>query len=212
VILLITGTGTNGSTAIADESSYARTITLNGGTAISTAQDYFNNGSVYFDKVSSQHIKATTEAGTELGTVDFTIEFFCYCAEDLIQGMLSIQSSAAGGILLGRGFDGTRLVFKFGGVDRVTSGAGTFAKNTWHFVSLQRTGSSFELWLNGSSVGTYSSATAVVDSSTYVGVEQSASDGLPNYGNYFKGYIEQLRITKNQLRSTTVPTAAFPIG
>ena len=89
VILFIPGNGPNNSTNITDLSSYSRTTTLHGNEKISTAQSYFGNGALYFDKTSEAWISADRFAAVDLGTLDFTIEFFCYCLEDLTQVMLS---------------------------------------------------------------------------------------------------------------------------
>ena len=63
--------------AYQDASSSSRTVTSNGGAAISTTQKKFGTHSLTFDG-SNDHFTIPAHADTALGTSDFTIEFWFY--------------------------------------------------------------------------------------------------------------------------------------
>jgi len=94
--------------------------------------------------------------------------------------------------------------------DRITS-ATAYSLSTWYHVALVRSGSTITMYVNGTSVGTYTYSTALTDKTAIVG---TATDNRQTTNAWkFNGYIDDLRITSNFARYTstfTPPTAAFP--
>ena len=103
-------------------------------------------------------------------------------------------------------------VFKFyvsvgTGSDIITS-ATTIVTGQWYHVAITRSGTTWTMWLNGVSQGTSTSTTRPY------GPNEMLSIGTQNYspaaGDWFNGYIDDLRITKGFARYTanfTPPTA-----
>lgn len=75
--------------------------------------------------------------------------------------------------------------------------------NAWHHVAFTRSGTTANIWLDGTSVLTYTSTTSFVNTHPiYIGAQQNTTD------TQFKGYISDLRIS-NVARVITVPTQPF---
>ena len=76
VVLLAHFDGTNGATTTTDSSSYARTITLNSGAALSTTSPKFGTASLLTDGADDYgSCAASTDFSFGTGT-DFTVEFW----------------------------------------------------------------------------------------------------------------------------------------
>ena len=81
----------------------------------------------------------------------------------------------------------------------VTSSA-AIPLNQWNHIALVRNGSTFTLYLNGSSVATYSSAAALYSATNPISIGATSAGG-----QLFGGYISNLRI----VNGTAVYTGAF---
>jgi hypothetical protein len=208
VVALISGNGSDGATFV-DQSSFARTLTLQNGVVLTTGNQKFGPGSVDF--APNKRYKIGASAPTNLGTNDFTVEFWSKENAGALMGLVGTNDNGGtNGFLLQRGFDSTRLVLRINSIDRITSGAGTFPNNVWNFIQLLKSGTTYSLYLNGSLVGTYAGSNTSNDIGFWVGVEVAGND--ISFGNHMTGQMEQLRITRGVLRPTTVPTAPWPIG
>jgi hypothetical protein len=76
--------------------------------------------------------------------------------------------------------------------------------DAWQFIMARRSGSTCELFINGTSQGTYGS-------SVTIGANQELRMNYASVSGAFgKGYIDDLRITKGVARANTIPTAAHP--
>jgi hypothetical protein len=81
---------------------------------------------------------------------------------------------------------------------------------TWYHIAVCKSGSSTKMFVNGTQAGS-----TYTDTNNYVaGVNRPRiGSGGDVAGNYFSGYIDDLRITKGYARYTasfTPPTSAFP--
>jgi hypothetical protein len=81
--------------------------------------------------------------------------------------------------------------------------------NTWTYVAVTRSGSTYKLFVNGTQVTTTGTITQAVNSN---GNPLKIGAGLyTTFYNYFTGSIEDLRITKGVARTITAsPAAPFP--
>lgn len=157
-----------------------------------------HGGSVYFDG-SGDYLTTSSNIHNSIGTGDFTAEAWVYLDEAIgsNRGIFGSGSSDVVDeftlLLLTNG----SLYFDYGATqDYVQTGA-VFKANTWHHVALTRSGTSFNIWLNGTSVA---SATL----SANIGGSSNFAVGWGR-GIVWKGYISDARV----VTGTAVYTAAF---
>lgn len=201
VILLLHCDGTDGSTTFTDSSSSAKTVTAENGAAVTTSQKKFGTGSAAFDGTNDRLV-VTASTDFSFGTAtDFSIEFWLYVPTS------GAASDGSGIALAGYSLYVTLIsgIMYFGnGVVNmiVASYAGKYG--AWCFVHARRSGSTFELFFDGVSQGTYGvSASVGFNQQLHVGYAQVS-------GAYGECFVDDLRITKGVARPNTVPTEAFP--
>lgn len=206
VAALLPMTGTAGSTTFTD--AKGNVWTAEDGAQISDGHSFFGSGVGYFDgdaRITTPHTTALS-----LATGDFTIEFLVRFTtagvnhvivnKGLSTGLFAYQVWVDSANQFGlRGFDvGGNLAYNILG--------GAMATGTDYFVSARRSGSTFSLHVNGTLIGTATSADALRSSDNdplCVGAYSTGTAG-------FVGYMGQLRITPGVVRPTTTPTEAWP--
>lgn len=209
VVLLLHGDGTNGSTTVSDSSLSAKTVTVYGGAAISTAQSKFGGSSLYLDG-AGDYIGVAPHADFAFGTGDFTVECWVrvttLAQEHTVVEMRPATTNGAYGTIA-IPTDGSILYAANSGV-RIQSAASAISTNTWYHVAVARSGTSTKMFLGGTQV-----------SSTWTDSLDYATTGLVAGRNAFSsaldmtGYIDDLRVTKGVARYTaafTPPVAALP--
>ena len=203
VTLLLKGDGANGATTFTDSSSFVRSISRNGTTTITTAQSKFGGSSINFPGSASN-----LDCGSGISfTGAFTIEFWLrYTDETTIGQVLLSSSSASPYFYLSKGTNGTnsRIEARVNATS-LTSAPYDLSVNTWYFVQFTRTaGGALSLYVGGALKDSSSNATSIPSGrQIYVGY-----DAL--IGNALVGQIDDLRITDGIVRSSAVPTEAFP--
>ena len=201
-----------------DRSSSAHAVTVNGypDTKPFGPRDYSPwtadavGGSVYFDG-SNDYLTAADDASLEISNSNFTIELWVYKTSSATGGIIQKRSTGwANGdwVLLA---DYTAGQFEFWNRDYNSGAAmlkgGTVALNTWHHVAVTRSGNTWTMWVDGTSIQSVTSSHTVADGSGPVTL------GRDNYGSgryYFNGYLADVRInvgTAIYSSSFTPPTA-----
>lgn len=217
--LILQFEGSNGATTTSDESPVGHTITFNGGAQISTAQSAVGSSSVLFNGVGD-YLSIADDTSLRLGG-DFTIEFSFYAlsSPNTFGTLLALQdpgfgSNGAAGQLFGH--------FATGGVTFYSDANGStpyditqslstgLSVETWYTVALARSGNTYYYYLDGTRLGTFTnSLTPETGHTTTLGARSDAGGGQD-----FKGYIDQVRITKGVARYTgasyVVPTDLYP--
>jgi hypothetical protein len=97
-----------------------------------------------------------------------------------------------------------------GGSAVVSSGSRSI--NQWIHFAIVRNGSTFTLYMNGTSVSTYTSATAFNDNSLGITIGRDNGTGSSAGRFFYNGYISNLRIVKGTAVYTsnfTVPTSSL---
>jgi len=210
VSLLLVGNGVNGTTTnIKDSSSNNLTTTVNGSVVISTAQSKFSTGSsVYFPGAGGDYLQTASNSVLVFGTGNFTLEAWVYTPSS--NTTYAITDSRISGVGFWFGTDGTNSplsVYLAGGL--LLSG-GSVSANSWHYVVVCRTGTTINLYIDGTRVATTTNSTDFTSTRTNIGRHWSST----SYN--WNGYIYDLRITKGVARysgsTMTVPTAPLPIG
>jgi hypothetical protein len=91
-----------------------------------------------------------------------------------------------------------------------TTAGGSWTIGEWHHVAAVRGGSQFNLYINGTSVISFTSAASLVNNSSGIAI-----GSLNGGGDWMGGYIDDFRVTVGSNRNFTgatipVPAAAFP--
>ena len=185
-----------------DQRSYSGsnlpTFLLDGGHDHSAYTNTAYGGSVYFDG-TGDYLTASSNVHNNIGTGDFTAEAWVYLDEAVgsnrgIFGSGSSDSADEFTLLL---LTNGTLYFDYGGSTAYVQSSASFTANTWHHVALTRSGSSFNIWLNGTSIA---SATVSAD----IGGTSNFKIGWGR-GIVWKGYIADARV----VTGTAVYTSAF---
>ena len=185
------------------------------GTAkVSTSVYKYGTGSIDLNSNSNDSYLITdTTRNIEFGTGDFTIEGWVYpfstTTSSYCDGNATIfdTDSSAGTGTDWWVFHQVAAGFTFGtnGTVVAQSGSGLTA-NQWSHFAITRSGSTIRIFTNGtlSNTATYSTTTGG-NRRLYIGKQ-------PGQNRFFKGYLDDLRITKGYARYTagfTAPTSAF---
>jgi len=215
VSLLLHGDGTNGSTTIVDSSSNVNNVTANNGAQISTTQSKFGGSSIEFLSTANTGLSVSPSNDFQFGTGDWTIEAWTY-QQSLNQysALFEIGNhSNNSSLFIGVGNDG---FLAFSGAFFGPQSSSPSTTNVWQHIAVTRSGDLLYFFRDGVIQGTggYTFNRNLTDIST-------VSVGYPygfvpsaNLSQYrYKGYIDDLRITKGVARYTsnfTPPTAPFP--
>ena len=198
--LLLHFNGSDGSTTFTDSSPNELTATANGSVQISTAQSVFGGASALFNG-SSDYLDGTVPDAD--WSVDFTVE--CWIRQSSIGGFQPVFG--AGDIASGAGginfyVDSTGLITMDNGLAGNISG-GQVVVNTWtHLALVQSAGTSYG-YQDGVLIGSGATNYPAQNGNIKVGA-------APNYGWYFNGYIDEVRVVKGfavYTSSFTPPTS-----
>jgi hypothetical protein len=215
-----------GSTFV-DYSGSPKTITALYGATQSTSVPRFGSKSLYLSGTtfgSAPYLSVPYSSAFDLSTGDWTVE--CWAYPTSLSGTLNmfainnasgqfaqasvIVNDNGSAYVLSQGANGEWL-------DTTLVSAGTFQSNTWHHVAYVRSGSTFRLYVNGTSVYSFTSSSALNNGSGISTIGTRVGVGSEGAGSStWQGYIDEFRVTKGVARysgsTITVPTAAFPIS
>ena len=222
VVYLVNATGdvsgaSSGTLYATDASSRGGSIIARNGLAtqphdgITKFQDFAieGNGTVFFADELNNGI-----TGGTLGSGEYTIECWCYPVENGNFELLSTRTDDiaidGGGIGLVRRNTGELMVIRGNGTE-VTSGT-TFNDLAWNHVAVTRDASNItRAYVNGVKGLEYTDTRNYSQQGLTILDAQAISGAT---GARWKGYVEDVRITKGVARYTentlTVPTEAFP--
>jgi hypothetical protein len=206
--------GANNSTTFTDSSSYAHAVTAADNAVISTTQSKFGGASGYFDG-DGDGVTVPDGAEFAFGSGNFTIEAWVWPinASTAVGGIYGQRQGGSGdgyGIVLYVLNGSTHLVVSESGTDWNInfSGEVPVVSGEWSHIALVRNGNNWTVYVNGVVSQTINSSIAVHDAN---GSPSAGNAGFA--GQYFYGYIDDLRVTKGVARYTapfTPPDAPFP--
>ena len=182
----------------------AKTITAYANSQISTAQSKFSGASALFD--GNDYVTASDGSSTTWQlSGDFTAEFWVYQTTATNATYIDTRNGASS-----LGINLVSISQKF---SLYTNGntqiqdAVTFALNTWHHVALVRSGSTWTLYKNGTSVGTYTNSSTLAGNTTLC--LGTAND--PFFGqNGSNIYLDEVRISNTARYTTTFTPSTTP--
>lgn len=212
--ILLSFDGDHGSTAIVDEAhgaSTAHTWAASGNARIDTSKSKFGQ-SGFFDG-TGDFLTTPDSADYTLGTSSFTIDCWIW-----------INSLAANVAVFGNGNDANnqhRLLIQTNGlinfsvisasvtIITMSSATGAVTTGQWYHLAVVRSGSSFTLFRDGTSIATATDADSIPN---FTGTFRVGSDG--NSANPFNGWIDEFRLSVGTARWTAAfvePTLAYSI-
>ena len=197
--LLATAVDTSTNNIITDGSTNNHTVTVNGNSATGTFSPYRNGGySTYFDGSGDYY---TIPNGLDLGTSDFTFEFWIWPDED----MTGVQKSFINTEYSGGGLGWSFTTATYAGYNGLTFGYGLYGsyttgkyvdnywppRNEWTHLVAQRRNSTIEIYVNGVSqtLTTFNQNTTFSDSTNF-----TSSMNLRTFFSGVKAYVSDLRL------------------
>ena len=214
--LLMHMDGANGSTTFTDSSDENNTFTVDQTPQISTAQSKFGGASGEF--LTTDSISAPAISAYNLSNNDFTIEFWLRktsASAGVVISIRNINNSADSDSAFQIRSEANGNIDAFvknasnSIIARVT--AGSITLNTWHHVAFVRNGSDFNLYIDGTSVGSDTSSDTVdsVENRLVIGRHQDATQG-----EFLQGYLDEVRILNGKAAWTsnfTPPAEAYTL-
>jgi len=227
VSLLLSMDGTDSS--FVDSSLSPKTVTTYFGATQSTTQSKFGGKSMYLNGTtfgSAPYISVPHSSAFDLSTGDWTVECWAYAtALNANNNLFSITNTGESyaQVTVVPQSDGSAYFLTQGAagdwLDTTLAAAGTFTTNTWRHVAAVRAGNVFRLYVNGTSVVSFTSSSALKNVSGISTIGARLGNGNATTGNSqagsgtWQGYIDDFRVTKGVARYTgstlTVPTGAF---
>lgn len=185
---------------------------IHGGVVVDSSNSKFGGSSAYFD--GTGYLSASTD-GTAFGVNDFTIECFVNPRERVapfptIFNNYSRWGSGAVGLFAGhQSADTTRYQVSLDGIFPALQSISQIVQNQWVHIAVERYNGQISLYING-----VMEATRAMNSSLNgSGIAWVGNAGDEPARGYFKGNIDEFRITKGSAvykGNFTVPTEAFP--
>jgi hypothetical protein len=198
--LLINGTNAG----IIDKSQSVKTLTLVGDTKSSTTQTKYLTSSMAFDGTGDR-IEVANSTELQMGTGDFTFEWWWYPTAAAIMRPICINGTGAGSwsiiMYANQTFD---LAFA---TSPVFSSAVSYSINTWEHIAIVRENGTVTCYVDGISQQSATNTTNL-NATTVLGIGYDTAASSQAY----QGYMSDVRITKGLARYTssfTPPTAAL---
>ena len=167
-------------------------------------------GAGKFVSGNSQYLSIASSSDWNLGTENFTIDFWVRFNTVSTQDLVSLSNSGASAsewVLQWTTYPRLALYIASGG--SIYSSTWTPTANTWYHIALVRSGSTFYWFVNGSQLSTSSSSETIPNTSTPLTIGADVS----KYGaeNYLNGWLSELRVsnTARWTSSFTPPTVPY---
>lgn len=171
-----------------------KTVTTVGGAQFSGLSKY-GSGSFYFDG-TGDYLTVPDTVDFDFGTSDFTIETWIN-SSTIAAGYGGIFAISLSGNSFGVYRKADKIVVYYTSADRITSSV-SIASGSWYHVAAVLKSGTITLFINGVSSGQVACSLTLNASDTpKIGTNSGAT------GDYFNGYIDDLRITKGVARYTS---------
>lgn len=204
VTLFLAGEGpVNGqNNTFTDSSTNSATITETGSVVQGVFSPYGDNWANYFDG-SGDYLGSSSSSDFAFGTGDFTAEFWFHATSTpSASNILDMRDGSAGFVI---NFASGVVGFYSEPSSGFLKQSSTLNAHEWYHVAAVRNGTDFDLYINGTAVG--SSAT---NSSNFTANTVTLGARYSRDQQYFPGYISNVRLVKGTAVYTsnfTAPTA-----
>jgi concanavalin A-like lectin/glucanase superfamily protein len=191
--------GVNGGTVFTDVKGH--TFSVQGGTP-TTSTSQFKFGTASLTGPTTSAITSPASADWQFPG-DFTVDCWVFQPDiTTARDIIGIGAPAVGIILRATG-SGTFSFYR--GADHA---GGTCVANTWQHVAAVRSGSTCSLYVNGTSVASFTNSSTLGDNTTTLTIPYSTTFGQGGNGMF----VDEMRIIKGTAAWTsnfTPPTAAY---
>jgi hypothetical protein len=214
-LLLLNCNGSNGSTTFTDSSPYARTVTVNGDTQLTTADSRFGSACGIFDG-SSDSLSLAASSDWELGSGNFSIELSVKSTQTTSYATLISKMPdnffAGCWLLLTSGASSGNLEFWCAdyntGAPMLSTAGNLFNTGNWVDIELARYDNLWTLRVEGV---TKASVTATFSMTVKSGLLYLGAD--QQNGRWFNGKMDAIRITKHAVHTADyTPYSSEPIN
>ena len=168
-------------------------------TAVPFNGNYGNAYSVQFN--GSSYLSAASNSALNLGSGNFTIELWFNQSAVKTTSFMAMSDAGSTGYAFGASGTANKLWWYTGASSKILSSS-NFQYGVWNHAAMVRVGSTTTMYLNGTSVGSYTDTTTYSGTTTYIGTDQ--------YGQSWNGNLSNVRIVKGIAVYTanfTPPTA-----
>ena len=199
------------SSTIIDNSAYAggAALTLtNNNTCIAVAKSPFREVNSIIFNGSTTYLSANTKDQYEFSAGDFTIECWVYPTAYGSDLRIFSYNDNYNNSTPGSNPVPWYMYHNSSSVNFVITDLGTLSStsplslNAWSHVAVVRSGWTFYLYINGICVGSLYAYGAIrhlyADSNSGLVIGTQTYNGYPNYGNWFVGYISNIRMVANK--------------
>ena len=186
------------------------TLTSYGAISVSSSVERFSGEkSISISIGAGGHIRTPKIADYDFGNGNCTVEAWVY--PTVVNGTHVFASSYNGSNGWWFRIQGSYLQCGIGDNTITTRTSSTVPENTWSHVAMCQNSGYVTLYLNGNSGGSQVLNSGALTSTNPTFTIGELANG--SYGQFFNGYMSNLRLTKAVARYTanfTPPTAAFP--
>lgn len=203
VKLLLNGNGTDGSTAIADASSFSTSVSRFGNTQIDTDYSLFGGGSILFDgsgdylqtaQLLASNQAFTIDAGIRVASLSKTMCLFSQKTDGVVDGRFIVNLSTSGQINLFIGHSS-------GGINTY-SASGLITAGTFHRLRVVRVaGGGFHVFVDGALAFSTATFTHALEATNF-----RVGRDVGNTSRDFVGWMDDIRVTPGVARSTAAYT------
>ena len=167
-----------------------KTLTANGDAQISTAQKKFGTASLLLDG-TGDYVSLASSNDFGFGTGSFSINFWVRldAIGGTAQNLLDMRAGSASDTAVRLYTTSGNLYFDVGGTAQITANSALSA-TTFHYIAIDRSGTSTKLFVDGTQVGTYS------DSNNYGNIKPLVIGAAFDGSDATDGHIDDFRIIK----------------
>lgn len=192
-----------------DSSIYNRALTPHGNAQLSSDVT-LDGGTVGKFYASADYVLAGSSTAFDFGTEDFTIEMFFYidpasAGVGMLFGNVNFAAAPTQGFYLN--IAGATPNFYIYGSDafHTFSGNVNVSKGVWHHLAVVRSDGTVRLYVDGGAAGgaPLDASVSIVPSTGPIKIGEDSEGVFANW----KGYIDELRVTRGYARYTGVNTA-----
>lgn len=193
--LILPFVGEHYSSTLIDYSSSPKTLTSYGDVLLKNNQSKFYDTAAYFNGADN-YLRVSSDPEFAFGTGDWTVEgWFRLDTAATNQNLIDMRTTSGSNNSLAIYLGFSILYFYHSGSNYISSAA-IVNVDIWYHIAASRNNGSTRLFLNGIQQGsTYSDSTDYVQSPIFIG---SNPDGV----SLFKGYMQDIRVTKGVGRYT----------